>query len=456
MKILLPESSSLQACPSSLFIKDSKLYVRNGSSLAAVAPRRSKKRTLHSSVILSSGEADDGTWHGTLKEGVQELIKLQDNGTSTPQDATVTQDQLQWMPWVGFTKAAYRLTTEYNGSASDFRIILHRKELEGTVSPAETITFTLYFGTDWNLPSGAPRWFLRSIEFEPVDSRVSRFMIVTNNKRSTDDRDVLHQGGLLSRDYGTDYEKRQSVGLVTVTSNISTDISRAYIGAYDYTAHGNRNKKGDLMNNYPYEAFFLAVMAKVGAIINGRYNPYNYDLGEDDPSYISLEWCRYFSSSSAALTSDASFNDMVYNVYLTEQPYFAFNDFWTQRQNMILNGNANSSLTYVKMLIDKIFNLEPVLQVLPKLTITDCLTLECKKNRRNQNYIELNLLSNTSFIENTGVLESFGTSWTPAKDGFIQRILVLYKSEKVYEITFIGSKVDDNSWKIDTVINPKS
>jgi hypothetical protein len=108
------------------------------------------------------------------------------------------------------------------------------------------------------------------------------------------------------------------------------------------------------------------------------------------------------------------------------------------------------------MLIDKIFNLEPVLQVLPKLTITDCLTLECKKNRRNQNYLELNLLSNTSFIENTGVLESFGTSWTPAKDEFIQRILVLYKSEKVYEITFIGSKVEDNSWKIDTVINPKS
>lgn len=55
-----------------LFLKDGKAYYSVEDTVTPVTPRRAKKKTLHNRVILNAGDfKDDGTWHGTLKEGVR-------------------------------------------------------------------------------------------------------------------------------------------------------------------------------------------------------------------------------------------------------------------------------------------------------------------------------------------------------------------------------------------------
>lgn len=429
-----------------LFLKDGKAYYSVEDAVTPVTPRRAKKKTLHNRVILNAGDfKDDGTWHGTLKEGVRELIEVNDDGDKVVSDTVIGQDKLQYMPWLGYVHAAFRLTTEFNGNDNDFVVRLLRVEKEGYISPCESITFTFYFGTDWNVSGGAPRWFLRSINFESIDG-LENFLIVSNNKRSTDDRDVRHQGELLSRDYGTDYEKRQSVGLVIVTTGIVYDISKAYIGAYDYTAHGSRNKKNDIFNNFPYEAFFLAVFAKVGALINGQYHPLNYNREEDieEDRLVILDWCRYFNSSSTALTGDASFKQSVYNVFFTEplngSTTYEFNDFWTQRQNMILNGNSNSNLTYVKYLIDSIYEYHAIVILNESFTADGFFKITCKKlTRGNGVYLDFVIDTNNGAarLGNNSLLASFGSTRRAAASSFIERVH-MFNSWGTLNCTLIG------------------
>lgn len=329
----------------SIFIRKKRAYFTTKDSIEPMSEVRlthnkdGSKRVYNEVTI----RAKTPGWSGTYQQGTNKIISLTDvlSGDPSVNRVNYSQDKIEYFPWIGPTQSLYRLKTVKENTT--FIVSLISVDKFGYMNPAEQIDFNFEHFYDNN---NNPRWRLLTIEFLNKKDSNGNYLNSTRNVKILSKNGSTEQNGTKDSDScnfnstGTDEYK------TLVVSGTS------YIGAL---------RSINDRNNDPVGEFFAIVFDKVRALTERFHQVYNYDNPTDVNDLnrlLTLDWCRIYESSTTI--TDENFERYVYNVFFTaplisgDAVYYRYNDFITQKQNLLRNGDSNTNPEYLKFLINSI------------------------------------------------------------------------------------------------------
>lgn len=332
----------------SIFIRKKRAYFTTKNSIEPISGVRlthnkNGSKKVYNEVII---RAKTPGWTGTYQQGTEKIISLTDviSGTSYVKNVDYAQDKIEYFPWIGPTKALFRLkTVKTDGQSPSLKVYLISVDKIGYLNPAEQIIFTFHHASVNN----SSRWILDSIEFENKLDKNGNSLISTKNvKIISKNGSTLDSGtknGNMSSFFPreTDLEK---LALIVTGDNYTGTLVQI----------NNRN-------NDPTGEFYAIAFEKINELTHLFGQVYNYDNPNDSNDLnrlLTLDWCRIYESSTTI--TDANFERYVQNVFFTSPATtgnnisYNYSDFYTQKINLLRNGDSNTDPEYLKYLINSI------------------------------------------------------------------------------------------------------